>query len=101
MKHIREIPPSVATAIAEGRLDPVSMEAFNCFPTSGEHQSSIFKRTSSRLHKPEISMESKEEAGFMVFASHKAIEKESIGKFFNPGFLSLSFLFDDCFSFFH
>ncbi|KAJ4713497.1 exonuclease 1 [Melia azedarach] len=73
-----EIPPSVATAIAEGRLDPVSMEAFNCFPTSGEHQSSIVKRTSSRLHKPEISMESKEEAGFMVFASHKAIEKESI-----------------------
>ncbi|KAK3225205.1 hypothetical protein Dsin_005067 [Dipteronia sinensis] len=79
-----EIPPSVATSIAEGRLDPVSMEAFNCFPSSGYHHDPVAIQASSRLQKPEITIVSGEEAGFIVFSSHKIAEKEITGKFFKP-----------------
>ncbi|KAL5748814.1 hypothetical protein ACOSQ2_026111 [Xanthoceras sorbifolium] len=71
-----EIPPSVATAIAEGHLDPVSMEAFNCFPSSGYHQDLVAIQTSSRLQKPEITIVSREETGFIVFSPCKTTKKE-------------------------
>ena len=85
MNYIREIPPSVATAIAEGRLDPVSMEAFNCFPSSGYHQDPVAIQTSNRPLKPEITIVSREETGFIVF-SCKTAEKEITGKFCKPSF---------------
>ncbi|KAK0586409.1 hypothetical protein LWI29_006464 [Acer saccharum] len=75
----QEIPPSVATAIAEGRLDPVSMEAFNCFPRSGYHQDPVAVQTSSRPQKPEITIVSGEETGFIVFSSRKTTENEITG----------------------
>ncbi|KAK2648014.1 hypothetical protein Ddye_015503 [Dipteronia dyeriana] len=71
-----EIPPSVATAIAEGHLDPISMEAFNCFPNSGYHQDPVAIKTCSRLQRPEITIVSGEETGFIVFSSRKTSEKE-------------------------
>ena len=68
MNYIREIPPSVATAIAEGRLDPVSMEDFNCFPSYGYNQDPVAIQSSSRHQKPEITIVSGEETGFLVFS---------------------------------
>ncbi|KAK1565357.1 hypothetical protein Q3G72_024771 [Acer saccharum] len=75
----QEIPPSVATAIAEGRLDPVSMEAFNCFPRSRYLQDPVAVQTSSRPQKTEITIVSGEETGFIVFSSRKTTENEITG----------------------
>ncbi|TXG51368.1 hypothetical protein EZV62_023892 [Acer yangbiense] len=71
-----EIPPSVATAIAEGRLDPVSMEAFNCFPSSGYHQDPIAIQASSRLQKPEITILSREETVTDTLMKQDTVSKE-------------------------
>ncbi|KAK4843352.1 hypothetical protein QYF36_007143 [Acer negundo] len=70
-----EIPPSVATAIAEGRLDPVSMEAFNCFPSSGYHQDPVAIQASSRLQKPEITIVSREET-----VTDKLMKQDTVSK---------------------
>ncbi|KAK2664481.1 hypothetical protein Ddye_003055 [Dipteronia dyeriana] len=72
-----EIPPSVATAIAEGRLDPVSMEAFNCFPSSGYHQDPVSIQTSSRPQKPEITIVSREETVTDTLMKQDTVSKEN------------------------
>ncbi|KAK0587864.1 hypothetical protein LWI29_030175 [Acer saccharum] len=72
-----EIPPSVATAIAEGRLDPVSMEAFNCFPSSGYHQDPAAIQASSRLQKPEITLVSGEETVTDTLMKQDTVSKEN------------------------
>ncbi|TXG50831.1 hypothetical protein EZV62_023355 [Acer yangbiense] len=77
-QHARvEIPPSVATAIAEGRLDPVSMEAFNCFPSSGYHQDPVAIQTSSRPQKPEITIVSREEIEIDETVKKTRVPKET------------------------
>ncbi|KAJ0048454.1 hypothetical protein Pint_17004 [Pistacia integerrima] len=85
-----EIPPSVASAIAEGHLDPVNMEAFNCSPNSEYHHGHAAIQTSKKLQKPEITTET----GFMVFSSQKTTE-EITGKFFNPGSSLITEMFVD------
>ncbi|KAL3570782.1 hypothetical protein D5086_028031 [Populus alba] len=47
-----EIPPSVVTAIAEGNLDPTTMEAFACFRSPGRLPDPIFIQNPSQLQKP-------------------------------------------------
>lgn len=65
---IRELPPSVATAIAEGKLNPMNMEAFDYFPSSECHLGLIVMQNP---RKPE-------------FTSHITGEKDIAGKLFNP-----------------
>lgn len=77
MNYTREIPPSVAAAIAEGHLDPVNMEAFNCSPNSEYHHGHAAIQTSKKLQKPKNTLET----GFMVISSQKTMEKIT-GKFF-------------------
>ncbi|XP_031259371.1 exonuclease 1 [Pistacia vera] len=69
-----EIPPSVAAAIAEGHLDPVNMEAFNCSPNSEYRHGHAAIQTSKKLQKPEITTET----GFMVFSSQKTMEEITV-----------------------
>ncbi|KAL4362113.1 hypothetical protein GQ457_04G012020 [Hibiscus cannabinus] len=64
-----EIPPSVAAAIAEGKLDPTTMEAFHCNKLEpANFQTSV-----------ETADNSRQASCFMVFSSHKTREKKKIG----------------------
>ncbi|XP_050258721.1 exonuclease 1 isoform X1 [Quercus robur] len=71
-----EMPPSVATAIAEGNLDPISMEAFDHFVSSGCHPDPIVIQTSCQLSRPEAAVVSTQESCFTVFSSHKTREHD-------------------------
>lgn len=81
MNGIREMPPSVATAIAEGNLDPISMEAFDHFKSSGCHPDPIVIQTSCQLSRSEAAVVSTQESCFTVFSSHKTREHVIAGKF--------------------
>ncbi|KAM6592463.1 hypothetical protein CsatA_000166 [Cannabis sativa] len=56
-----ELPPSIATAIAEGKMDPISMEAFDCFPSSKSHTAPIRIQTSGQPPRVEAPMVSARE----------------------------------------
>lgn len=78
-----EMPPSVATAIAQGNLDPISMEAFNHFPSSGCHPDPVVIQTSCQLPRPKAQFPrpkaavlSTQKSCFTVFSSHKTTEHE-------------------------
>lgn len=76
------MPPSVATAIAEGHLDPVTMEAFDCFLSPGYQKDHVATQPSRRPKKSEITLVSKADTGFIVFSSRKTSEKVISGKYF-------------------
>ncbi|XP_039031401.1 exonuclease 1-like [Hibiscus syriacus] len=64
-----EIPPLVAAAIAEGKLDPTTMEAFHCNqPEPDNVQTSV-----------ETANNSRQASCFTVVSSHKTREKKKIG----------------------
>ncbi|XVF50511.1 hypothetical protein PTKIN_Ptkin04bG0107000 [Pterospermum kingtungense] len=52
-----EIPPSVAAAIAEGNLDPTTMESFDSMPTYGNHLRPIEFQTSGTKRQVAVSTE--------------------------------------------
>ena len=86
------MPPSVATAIAQGNLDPISMEAFNHFPSSGCQPDPVVIQTSCQLPRPKAQFPrpkaavlSTQKSCFTVFSSHKTTEHEIAGKFFDFG----------------
>jgi exonuclease-1 len=64
------MPPSIATAIAEGNLDPISMEAFDHFPSSRCHPDPVVVQTSDQLPSPQAVAVSTQESCFAVFSSH-------------------------------
>lgn len=76
----REILPSIAIAIAEGNLDPITMEAFDYFPSQESHLELTVTQTSKEIAKPEVTSESTEKSCFMMFSSHETRE-ESTCKF--------------------
>lgn len=78
---IRELPPSVATAIAEGKLNPMNMEAFDYFPSSECHLGLIVMQNP---RKPEFTVVSREKTCFLELSSHITGEKDIAGKLFNP-----------------
>ncbi|KAL5545032.1 hypothetical protein UlMin_008816 [Ulmus minor] len=73
-----EIPPSMATAIAEGKVDPISLEAFDSSPSSRyhTHPEPIRIQTSGRLPRVEAAKVSAKEGCFLAFSSPKIIEKD-------------------------
>ena len=79
---LSEIPPSIATAIAEGNLDPISMEAFACFLGSKCHPGPIRIQTSGHLPRVEPPVVSARESCFVVF-SQKARETCNTGKLYS------------------
>ncbi|PON62149.1 XPG/Rad2 endonuclease [Parasponia andersonii] len=70
-----EVPPSIATAIAEGNLDPVSMEAFDHFPSSKCRPAPIRIHASGQLPRVEVPVVSARESCFVAY-SQKAREKK-------------------------
>lgn len=77
MNATREIPPSIATAIAEGKLDPITMEAFNHFSSQEEPKLTHSNGTVMS----ETSVESTEESCFTIFSSHETRVETVTGKF--------------------
>ncbi|KAA3455745.1 exonuclease 1 [Gossypium australe] len=78
-----KIPPSVAVAIAEGKLNPTTMEAFDCNNIEpAKFQNSV-----------ETTDNSRQASCFMVFSSHKTGEKRKTGnKYFkDAGLEKLAF----------
>ncbi|XP_062117972.1 exonuclease 1 [Humulus lupulus] len=74
-----EVPPSIATAIAEGKLDPISMEAFDRFPSSKCHSGPVRIQTSGQLPRIEAPMVSARESCFVTF-SKKARQDDDTEK---------------------
>ncbi|CAL2262379.1 unnamed protein product [Prunus armeniaca] len=74
-----EMPPSVATAIAEGNLDPINMKAFDHFPASRHHQEPIKSQNIGQIQRPETALVSAEDSCFVSFPSHKSRGKDSTG----------------------
>ncbi|KAL7192436.1 hypothetical protein ACSBR2_024300 [Camellia fascicularis] len=71
-----EMPPSIAAAIAEGNLDPNTMEAFDHFPSSTTHLNPTTKnQTFDQFPRHEATAISTEECCFSVVSSHK-VRKE-------------------------
>lgn len=76
-----EIPPSVAIAIAEGNVDPISMEAFDRYSSSRRLQDPPVKiQTSGRLPRVEALEESARESCFAAFSNQKGRETDVTGK---------------------
>ncbi|XP_022737269.1 exonuclease 1 [Durio zibethinus] len=79
-----EIPPSVATAIAEGNLDPITMEAFDCILTSRNHLEPTEFQTSGPMNMRQVAVSTErkyfEDAGLEKLAfpvkSHAKNENE-------------------------
>lgn len=66
------MPSSVATAIAEGKLDPINMEAFDHFPASGHHPDPIKNRNSDQTQRTATAVVSAEVSCFVSFPSLKS-----------------------------
>lgn len=73
------MPPSVATAIAEGNLDPINMKAFDHFPASRHHQEPIKSQNIGQIQRPETAVVAAEDSCFVSFPSHKSRGKDSTG----------------------
>ncbi|XP_022137457.1 exonuclease 1 [Momordica charantia] len=63
-----DMPPSIAASIAEGRLNPITMEAFDYFPSNECRQDPMRIKNTVRLPRPEAAEVSAKESCFMVFA---------------------------------
>lgn len=74
------MPPSVAVSVAEGRLNPITMEAFDYFPSNERHQDHMQIKKTERFPRPEAAEISAKESCFMVFVC-KDREKDIPGKF--------------------
>ncbi|PON35930.1 XPG/Rad2 endonuclease [Trema orientale] len=70
-----EVPPSIAIAIAEGNLDPISMEAFDRFPSSKCRPAPIRIHASGQRPRVEVPVVSARESCFVVY-SQKARESD-------------------------
>ncbi|KAG6401832.1 hypothetical protein SASPL_138700 [Salvia splendens] len=67
--------PSIAVAIAEGNLDPCTMEPFNHFPQPGYKHSLSFADSASQLSTQEEATGSMQEGCFTVVSCHKTVKK--------------------------
>lgn len=76
----RDLSPSIAVAIAEGNLDPCTMEAFNHFPQSGYKHSLSFTDSASQLSTQEEATGSMQEGCFTVVSCHKTVKKRIRGQ---------------------
>ncbi|KAF7123064.1 hypothetical protein RHSIM_Rhsim12G0139800 [Rhododendron simsii] len=84
LNKIRDIPPSIAAAIAKGNLDPTTMEAFDHFPSSRPHMNPSSKiQTFGTLSRQEATAVSKAESCFSIISSHKTGKEKSKGKLLN------------------
>ncbi|PRQ15932.1 putative exodeoxyribonuclease I [Rosa chinensis] len=72
-----EIPSSIAIAIAEGKLDPISMEAFDHFPSSSSrHRSDPIKsQITHHFQRSETATVSAQVSSFVAF-SHKTRKQD-------------------------
>ncbi|KAA8541322.1 hypothetical protein F0562_025285 [Nyssa sinensis] len=70
-----EMPPSIATAIADGNLDPTTMEAFDLFQNSGIHlnHSTSIQTSDPLLRQEDIAISTTQESSFTVICSNERI----------------------------
>ncbi|XP_057804937.1 exonuclease 1-like [Salvia miltiorrhiza] len=74
-----DLSPSIAVAIAEGNLDPCTMEAFNHFPQPGYKHNLSFPDSASQLSTQEEATGSMQEGCFTVVSCHKTVKKRIRG----------------------
>lgn len=74
-----EIPPSIASAIAEGKLNPITMEAYNHFlKFEGNLASLIGHHNYDKASRVEAIVDSTQESCFTVLSSHLTKEEMTI-----------------------
>lgn len=78
--QLREVPPSIASAIAEGHIDPITMEAFDYFPATKFHADTIKTNASDHLPQPKVQMVLKQQSCFTIFAAQKSEHEKITGK---------------------
>ncbi|XP_077220543.1 5'-3' exonuclease family protein isoform X2 [Tasmannia lanceolata] len=67
----QEIPPAVAAAIAEGHMDPITMEAFDHFPKAKCHFDPVSTETFDRLPIAKPQVISMQHSCFTIFSAHE------------------------------
>ncbi|XP_065850458.1 exonuclease 1 [Euphorbia lathyris] len=76
-----DLPPSIAVAIAEGNLNPMNMEAFDCSPSSKLHQeihAPLFISNFCEVRKPEAARASREKSCFLSNSSEITVAEKVI-----------------------
>lgn len=82
--RVRDLSPSIAIAIAEGNLDPCTMDAFDHFLQPGHQHHPGFQLSDNRHLKEEEdeeTTESTQEGCFTILPCHKTIRKRIRGLF--------------------
>lgn len=79
----RDLSPSIAVAIAEGNLDPCTMEAFDHFPQPGYKQKLSFPDSASQLSTQGEATGPMQEGCFTVVSCHKIVKKRIRGQCFH------------------
>ncbi|KAI3454840.1 hypothetical protein Pfo_011503 [Paulownia fortunei] len=74
-----DLSPSLAIAIAEGNLDPCTMEAFDQFPQPGHQYHLSFPHSANILLRQEETTESTQEGCFTIGSCHKTTKKRIRG----------------------
>ncbi|KAH6799165.1 5'-3' exonuclease family protein [Perilla frutescens var. frutescens] len=74
-----DLSPSIAVAIAEGNLDPCTMEAFDHSPQPRYKHNLSFPDSGSQLSTREEATESKQEGCFAIVSCNKTIKKRIRG----------------------
>ncbi|KAK6123068.1 hypothetical protein DH2020_043187 [Rehmannia glutinosa] len=74
-----DIPSSLAIAIAEGNLDPCTMEAFNHYPECGDQYRLSLPHSVNGLMRQEETTESMQEGCFAIVSCHKTSKKRIQG----------------------
>nr|XP_029119233.1 exonuclease 1 isoform X2 [Elaeis guineensis] len=67
-----ELPPSIAAAIAEGHLNPVTMEAFNYLSTAESCSASVNSPTFDDIDQDETRVASTQESCITIFSANQA-----------------------------
>lgn len=81
--YFSEVPPSIASAIAEGRIDPITMEAFDYFPATKFHFDTVKTDASDHTPRPKVQMVLKQQSCFTIFAAQKTEHEKITGKLNN------------------
>lgn len=76
LTDFRDIPPSMAISIAEGKLNPCTMKAF---PSADASCTTTFQN--DKLLRDDMKTVASQESCFTVVSSHKSIRKRITGKF--------------------
>ncbi|XP_058102596.1 exonuclease 1 [Magnolia sinica] len=71
-----DLPPSVATAIAQGRVDPITMEAYDYLPTIQFCNDHVSTKASDYLPRAKTQVTSMQQSCFTIFSANETRQED-------------------------